>query len=397
MSGNSLHLTREVKVYARLGTGSKYWEIPVLDGMSFSQATNITEVTVAEMSDASNVSRRGRIGFNDSLNPAEWSFSTYAQPFKTTVGSGSGHHAAEEVLWAMMASASAGHYTASDEGDALAGVWSDVITVGASEMVVDFNNSNKLEFEQAEILIQFPANGDGSESARDLWYKIQDAVVNEVTADFDLDGITTLNWSGFGTLLEDVSDSAVALTTSVSAAVTQGLDQTGTFIRNRLTQLELFSTSAANGAQINSGSAYNLVLTGGSITVSNNIEYITPSSLNVVNRPLGSVNGTRSVTGNFTCYLNNALGPDIDSSGALFKDMVDASTTTQNSFDLKFKVGGTTATPRVEFRVPQAHLEIPTHAVDDLVSVEVNFHGLPSSIGATDEMTVAYIGAVIDA
>lgn len=394
MSGNSLHLTREVKVYWRLGTtGSKYWEIPVLDGMSFSQGTNITEITVAEMVDSSGATRRGRMGFNDSLNPAEWSFSTYARPFKSADGSGSGHHAVEEVLWASMAGASANNYTANSLSADLAGSWSDVINSDAADMDIDFASSNILEFADAELLIHFPANGDnegGSDTSRDLWYKIQEAVVNEATIDFDLDGITTINWSGFGTLIEDVSESAAANAVDVQNAVTQGITETGNFIRNRLTQLSLTPDT-----DINSGSAYNLVLTGGNITISNNIEYITPSSLAVVNRPIGSVNGTRSVTGNFTCYLNNALGTDIDSSGALFKDMVGASTDVKNNFVLNFQVGGTTAVPRVEFNFPQAHLEIPTHAVDDLVSVEVNFHGLPSSISETDEMTIKYVGATI--
>lgn len=394
MSRNSLHLTREVKVYFRLGSsGSKYWEIPVLDGMSFSQGTNITEITLAEMVDSTGATRRGRMGFNDSLNPAEWSFSTYARPFKSAQGSGSGHHAVEEVLWAAMAGATAANYTANSQSAELAGVWGDVINSDGIDMDIDFASSNVLEFADAEILIKFPANGEGgaSNSSRDLWYKIQEAVVNEATVDFDLDGITTINWSGFGTLIEDISvDHGITTNDDLVAdAVTEGILETGNFIRNRLTQLSLSS------ANINSGSAYNLVLTGGNITISNNIEYITPSSLAVVNRPIGSVNGTRSVTGNFTCYLNNALGPDVDSSGALFKDMVDASTNVKNSFALNFQVGGTSAVPRVEFNFPQAHLEIPTHAVDDLVSVEVNFHALPSSISETDEMTIKYVGAVI--
>ena len=79
----SLHLSREVKVYVKFGT--KYWEIPVLDGFSFSQATNTAEVTLKEMAGASNANRRARKLFTDSLAPAEWSFSTYARPFTRDV------------------------------------------------------------------------------------------------------------------------------------------------------------------------------------------------------------------------------------------------------------------------------------------------------------------------
>ena len=40
----------------------------------------------------------------------------------------------------------------------------------------------------------------------------------------------------------------------------------------------------------------------------------------------------------------------------------------------------------------QAMLEIPTHSVEDVVSMEVNFHALPQDIADTDELTVLYKG-----
>ena len=58
-------------------------------------------------------------------------------------------------------------------------------------------------------------------------------------------------------------------------------------------------------------SSYSLTLTGGNVTISNNMTFLTPETLGVVNQPLGHVTGTRSVSGNFTCYLNTP------SSGAL--------------------------------------------------------------------------------
>ena len=131
-------------------------------------------------------------------------------------------------------------------------------------------------------------------------------------------------------------------------------------------------------------------MTGGSISIANNIEYITPESLNVVNVPLGSVNGTRTVTGSFTCYVDNSAS----SSAALFDDLINASTEVKNEFDLEFKVGGSSA-PRVEFDFPRAMLEIPSHSIDDVVSLEVNFHGLPSSISSTDEVEIRYIGEAL--
>ena len=83
---NDLFFSRDTRVVVSDGTA--YWEIPVLDGFSFSQATNTSEISLAEMSSAvsGNKSRRGRRMFNDSYAPAEWSFSTYARPFKSATG-----------------------------------------------------------------------------------------------------------------------------------------------------------------------------------------------------------------------------------------------------------------------------------------------------------------------
>ena len=101
-----LYFSRDSEM--RVKIGSDVWSIPVLEGFSFSQATNVSEVELNEMESTAGVSRRGRRAFNDSLSAAEFSFSTYVRPFKSA-GSGAGkaddtadmHHAVEEVLWAL--------------------------------------------------------------------------------------------------------------------------------------------------------------------------------------------------------------------------------------------------------------------------------------------------------
>ena len=100
-----LYFSRDSKLYMEFD--SKMWEIPILDGFSFSQSTNTSDITLSEMQGADGISRRGRRLFTDSLAPAEFSFSTYVRPFYTTSASDSGteHHAVEEALWAVMAGA----------------------------------------------------------------------------------------------------------------------------------------------------------------------------------------------------------------------------------------------------------------------------------------------------
>lgn len=376
----SLFLSREVKVYVEFD--SNFWEIPVLDGFSFSQGTNTTEVTIAEMANSTNDSRRGRIAFNDSLNAAEWSFSTYARPTIDT----SEHHSTEEVLWALMAGAKNYDSTESSGNIFDDGATSPVTVVNtdANDLDINFGGSNKLEFAAANIWFRFPSNDDGG-SDDDVYYKCEGAVVNEASLSFDLDGITTIEWSGMANKL--VEASAPTLGTPIS----WGPTSTTNFIRNRLTQLSLDATDTQAGEgsspTIEDG-AYSLVLTGGSITISNNISFITPSSLGVVNVPLGHVTGTRSVSGSFTCYLSG----DTRGSADLMEDLIAASGVVQNEFALTFKVGGDSA-PKMEIACPQAMLEIPSHSVEDVISMEVNFHGLPSDIANTDEVTIKYVGA----
>ena len=83
----AFHFSRDTKVYmkflvdANSSATDTLYEIPVLDGFSFSQATNTSEITLNEAADGSTLnSKRGRMMFNDSLAPVEWSFSTYMRP-----------------------------------------------------------------------------------------------------------------------------------------------------------------------------------------------------------------------------------------------------------------------------------------------------------------------------
>lgn len=372
---NSLHLSREVKVYVEFG--SNIWEIPVLNGFSFSQSTNISDVTLAEFADGSNVSRRGRRSFTDSVAPAEFSFSTYARPYTIDNAGTDVHHAVEEVLWAMFAGVSASAYAVNGWTDGITQITSatgdDV--VGAK---LDLNSSNKLVFEDATIYFKFPGNA-GSETPTDLWYKLGKVVLTEASMDFDIDGITTINWSGQAqTLIEP--DSAPV----VSSAITTSVTNTNNFIRNRLTQLQVVP---ASGQELSA--AYNVVLTGGSVSLTNEVSFVTPESLGIVNTPLAPVMGARSVTGSFTCYLDH----NTDSSADLLEDLLNANTLVTNSFKLIFDVGGTGATPGIRIRLPQALVEIPTHSIEDVISVETTFHGLPSDISDTDEITITYVGA----
>jgi hypothetical protein len=478
---DNLFFSRDSKVFIK--KGSHIWEMPVLDGFSFSQATNTSEITLNEMTDTAGNSRRGRQMFTDSYAPAEWSFSTYARPFAST-GTGTGkasntsgqQHAVEEILWAMMvgdaaytSTAGAGAvatisgvstftnlavgnrlganatftvntttdgaglgasftltytessgaivatlneggsgYTANDKifvskeslATALNVVESAIVTndanndleavvasIGAAsgnttftgftrdstDLDISFGNSNKSSLGTADIFFVL-----GATKATKKVYKIADCCVNEASLEFDIDGIATIAWSGMGTRITDE-------TSAPTATITEGTNanDTGNFIRNRLTSLALTTSMGGDHP-----ATYDLVLTGGSVTISNNMTFLTPETLGVVNQPLGHVTGSRSVSGSFTCYLNS----EDNSSAELFDNIVKDVATITNDFTLLFKVGGTSS-PRMEVNLATCHLEVPSHSTDDVISLETNFHALPSTIEGTDEITLKYVGA----
>ena len=140
------------------------------------------------------------------------------------------------------------------------------------------------------------------------------------------------------------------------------------------------------------------------MTINNNITFLTPEALGVVNRPCGHFTGQRTVEGNMTAYLKTGSPDD---TAALLKDVINYSTNTggadPNQFDLTINVGGGTPgspynKPIVQFNLPTAHLVIPTINIEDVVSVDIPFIGLPTSGGANDpnatnEISVAYYTA----
>jgi len=434
---DTFYFSRDTKVHLTDASGGAVYNIPVLDGFSFSQATNTTEVTLNEMATTTGESRRARQMFTDSYAPAEWSFSTYIRPFKSGGANVGGEHAAvahrivEEALWNALA------------GNGAVGASGSAVTADGTDCNISFVNSNKVALHTFDLHFEM-----GSGKATPTIYKIEECVVNEVSIDFDIDGIATANWSGFGKIITEDSMPTATITEGTAAA------DTNNFIRNRLTDLVLTNdvTTAVGGNDGSSSTTitltaandlikvgqvvkatgvtagttvaaisgttltlsaamavansttftfsnagmtdtYTLTLTGGNVTISNNMTFLTPETLGLVNQPLGHVTGTRSVSGNFTCYLNTPASGT--SSADLFEDIIGATSVTTNSFDLTFTVGGTGNTPRMVMNLDNCHLEVPTHSIEDIVSLETNFHALPTSVDAKDEIDIIFVGPTV--
>jgi hypothetical protein len=493
----ALFLKRDTKVFLKktVGAVSQFWEIPVLDGFSFSQGNTTSEVTLNEMASSSGASKRGRRAFNDALAPAEWSFSTYVRPFisGTAVGAGGGagggsnHHAIEEMLWANFVGnggwtttnsgiATVGNLTVAgatgfpvtyeiDDTEYTTGTGSGAtfrVTVTAADAAtitvinpgtgfttfstsatnglitikpgviagattftfqVTALTSTTTNYAPADIDnfvrtgsnlgISFAGSGVSELGTFDLFFvmgatgltppyvpsatveifKLTGCVVNEATVNFEVEGIAMIEWSGNAATLTMDND-----TLALGNVITEGVAATSNFIRNKLTALSLVSNNVGTMRAAFPGAAtngvYNITLTGGSVTFSNNITFLTPETLGIVNIPIGHITGNKSVSGNFTAYLDVGTNGD---SGSLFEHATSsaARSIVTNSFATTFRIGGTGGLPRMEITLPTAHLAIPTIQSEDVIAVDVAFEGLSNTISSNDEATITYVGKAL--
>ena len=535
---DKLYFSRDSKLYVELtdsdGDFQGLWEIPVLDGFSFSQTTNQTEIGLNEMESTAGISRRGRRLFTDSLAPAEWSFSTYIRP--TNRGS-SKMHLVDQVLWASMAGAdefagsgvtntsntTEGDYTRlKDPVNGVGGtsglVYDEAgatLPSGGTGGLLGFQNSNRSTLPQITLYFVFETDPD-----EPMVYKLSNAIVNECSIDFDIDGIATANWSGFAKEVEDLKSLGLVKVQNTAPAVVQdtvwldkdadlklyvpvdsggitggvithdayypainsGVTSTKNFIRNRLTQLEVRGqqpdvmegkplsftgitlgttttfTGVATGHGVKAGDTirivgvvddnasgsntlqaalnnvnhtvsavatntitvstntqgldaydsagtintgiYNFTLTGGNITISNNVTYLVPEELGTINKPVEGVTGARAIGGSFTCYLvfddTGSDGANTGSSADFFSDLVNPNkglTKVVNDFNVTFKVGGTVSSePRINLNFPKVHIDVPSHSVEDVISLETNFGAYTNDFNTVDEFNLEVFG-----
>jgi len=346
-------------------TTSNTFEIQVLDGLSFSQNTSSETVTLSE---GGNTPVRGQRSFNTALDPVDFSFSTYMRPRD----GGTNITAEESVLWNAMFAV-----------DAIGGTnpsWSEAPSVATAVTI----NSQKHQLQKFGLIILL----DGSS------YAIDNCVLDTATVDFGLDAIATIAWTGKGTILRQISGLAASTggtvtfsgATGVLEGTAKGKNTTAPFIANKLSTLEV--TAGIDGT----GTAYTIALTGGSLTISNNVSYLTPANLGVVNLPATYFTGTRSITGSLTAYLRTGS----TNSAGLLADMLAASSSEVDpEFLVLVAVGGASNSVRVEFDMPACVLTIPAISTDQVVSVNINFTAQGSTasafdVGAANELEVRY-------
>lgn len=387
----SLYFSRDTKLFVKSPAtfgetdhaSPSHHEIRILDGFSFSQSDNSTEITPNEGVVSSTLNRNTH-KFRTSNNPVDFSFQTYARPYKSTstrdtvlegdtdplntfATTAAPVTAPEMILWAMFA----GCNQINDSGTYRTP--KGVTTVPTTTTTkVQFSNSNiPRAYEGFELIFQIE-EGDKPVPGSFSTYTITKPIITECTIDFDLEGLATYTWTGQGATLINV-EGQNGISATANTTINEGIN-TANFIQNKLSSVVIDPPSGPASVALNSGSNYTLVLTGGSITLSNNVTYLTPDEISRVNNPFTHFLGTLGVSGNITAYVEKG----VNNSSDLFRDLSTSTNRTQN-VALAITIGSGSS-ENVTFNIDNAHLELPTTNIEDVISVDIPFVGLSSNI-----------------
>ena len=463
-------------------TDADTFEIQVQDGFSFSQNSAQETVTLNE---AGEVPVRGQRSFNTSLEPADWSFSTYMRPrFQEgtgtvtlgTLDADDYIDAEESVLWNAMASAAVitaasgtgwvsspgakagaaitgsttystfagtgvsttttaftgvpqkssnvtgigatfnitratsttsytgnttvvmvtGGYgyavgnTVTISGADLGGVdgindltFTLATSVGSTSVTpfstVGFGNSNKHQLLPFGLIICFDNSA----------YIIDNCVVDTATIDFGIDAIASIAWAGKGM---SIREATVTLDTTAHSIKLAGIvgtykakNTTAPYIANKLSTMTLINSATST--------SYTVALTGGSLSIANNVTYLTPANLGTLNVPCTYFTGTRAITSSVTAYLKTGANQTAPLLSALL-----TANNTENKFNAKILIGGNNAN-RIELLMPTTMLSIPTITTEQVISTAINLTAQGSNTGSgssayniesTNELTVVY-------
>lgn len=257
----------------------------------------------------------------NTVAPVNFSFTTYVLPVVDTVVT-----SPEEYLWVS-----------------LLGV--DSISSSATTSTINFANGNVAQLQELTLWFDDPNKSEGN-------YRIDNAIVDEATISFDINGIAEIRWSGRGlALVED----------NTPPAATDRTGQTN-YLKNKLSTMILQANAVS----------YTLALTGGQIRIDNKVTFYGRVQLGKTTVPTGHFTGNREITGNLNFYLKSGTNASVD----LFNTLnTNVSTDTYESTylaNITINVGGATA-PFLQINVPQALLNIPTLGFNELITMNVPF------------------------
>jgi len=363
-------------------TKTNTFEIQVQDGFSFSQNTTQETITLNEGGAAP---IRGQRSFNTTLEPVDWSFTTYIRP-KFEEGALANPDntddyvgAEESVLWNAL--------TGTGAIGAVGAGWT--ATLGTNPVsTVAFGNSNSHQLQKFGLIIVFEA----------IAYVIDSCAIESASIDFGLDAIASIAWTGRGTamsskaitVVDDIANGEVDFTGDVTGSA-KIKDTNAKYIANKLSTMSLARTTfQGQGAK-----TYTVALTGGNLTIANNLTYLTPANLGTVNKAVTYFTGTRAITANVTAYLKTGT----NESSTLLSDLLTMSASDdENQFAVSIELGGSTNANKVVLDMPFTMVGIPSVTSEQVISTSINLMPQAGSTTAyditnTNELTVKYYAA----
>jgi len=384
-------------------TPQNTWKLEVLAGFAASSSAATQDITSLESGTNPD---RSQQRFNTAINPVDWNFQVYLRPTGVVTGAaadgtdagttqtGNVKPVADWFMWQSLVS-----NTKVADGSTEQSVWAtggklETTTVAASAGA----HSSRTNFATAvENHLYFKLDN--------VVYQVSNATVNQATVDAGIEEIATVTWAGFGTTLKELTstqrDNAISVfggvlndgsTVTANSNASEhsvtahyhpfnqmnvaGTIGTNSFIKNRLSAIEFHHQASATA----SDEKFTFPVTAVSFDYNNNITYLTPEELASLNEPIGQFTGSRAVTGSATMYLRAG---DLESAGFLRNIAEDSRTSSAQTSNANLIIGGTTA-PYVAFQLDAVQFEFPALAVEDVISMTVNFVAQESTANKGD-------------
>jgi hypothetical protein len=374
-------------------TPNNTWKIEVLAGFALTSSAATQDIT--SMESGLNPDRSQQ-RFNTAINPVDWNFQTYIRPTGAVTGNavpvglaagvaatGNVKPVADWFMWQALTSntkpASASNIEQS--------VWSTggrLTTANTAASTGSHSTRTNFAIAQENFLYFHLDN---------VFYQINQATVNQATVDAGIEEIATTTWTGMGTTMIELTgtprnnavsvfggilNSGASVNANANTAATAtiayhpynqmsiaGANVTNSFIKNRLSAITF--NHAALG--ITTANTYTFPVTALTFDYTNNMTYITPEELSILNTPIGQFVGTRAVTGSATMYLRN----DSNESAQFLRNIAnDSRTNSAQTSNANLIIGGSTG-PYVAFFMPAVQFEFPQLSVDDVIGMSVNF------------------------
>jgi len=384
-------------------TPENTWKLEVLAGFAATSSSATQDITSLESGTNPD---RSQQRFNTAINPVDWNFQVYLRPTGVVTGAeadgtdagttqtGNVKPVADWFMWQSLVS-----NTKVADGTTEQSVWATGGKLETTNVAAGTgSHSSRTNFSTAvENHLYFKLDN--------VVYQVSNATVNQATVDAGIEEIATVTWAGFGTTLKELTstqrDNAISVfggvlndgsTVTANSNASEhsvtahyhpfnqmnvaGTVGTNSFIKNRLSAIEFHHQASATA----SDEKFTFPVTAVSFDYNNNITYLTPEELASLNEPIGQFTGSRAVTGSATMYLRAG---DLESAGFLRNIAEDSRTSSAQTSNANLIIGGTIA-PYVAFQLDAVQFEFPALAVEDVISMSVNFVAQESTANKGD-------------